>query len=103
MKRVGNLYYQVYAIENLYLAWYKTQKGKSHKPDVILFRIQFEDRVLHHAIMNILDPHFEKFQIHDSYACRTERGVHLPVKRAFYFTKKYRYFVKMDVNFFSTL
>ena len=29
-----------------------------------------DERILHHAAMNICDPVFEKFQIFDSYACR---------------------------------
>jgi RNA-directed DNA polymerase len=48
--------------------------------------------------MNILDPIFEKFQIYDSYACRKNKGTHRAVKRAYYFTKKYRYFIKLDIR-----
>jgi len=34
----------------------------------------FTQRVLHHAIMNICHPVFEKFQIFDSYATRVGKG-----------------------------
>ena len=30
----------------------------------------FRDRIVHHAICNILEPIFERSFIHDSYACR---------------------------------
>lgn len=56
----------------------------------------FRERILHHAVMNVLYPVFERFLIHDTYACR--KGTHKAVKRAFYFTKKYSCFVKMDMR-----
>ena len=33
----------------------------------------FRDRVLHHALVNVLEPIFERRFIYDSYACRTRR------------------------------
>jgi RNA-directed DNA polymerase len=36
----------------------------------------FQDRVLHHAIMNIAGPRFDALQAHGSYACRINKGVH---------------------------
>ena len=41
----------------------------------------FIDRVVHHAIVNILEPIFEKVFIYDSYASRKNKGVHKAVKR----------------------
>jgi hypothetical protein len=35
-----------------------------------------EDRIMHHAIMNILEPIFERQLIFHSYACRKDKGVH---------------------------
>jgi len=34
----------------------------------------FRDRVLHHAVMNVCEPHFDRWLIHDSYACRQGKG-----------------------------
>jgi len=34
----------------------------------------FAERVLHHAIMNVCEPVFERWLIHDTYACRIGRG-----------------------------
>ena len=39
------------------------------------------DRVVHHAICNVLEPIFEVFSIHDSYACRKDKGTHRAVAR----------------------
>lgn len=64
----------------------------------IICAADFRERILHHAIMNVLDPVFERFQIFDSFACRKNKGTHKAVKRAFYFSKKYSYFVKMDIR-----
>ena len=37
MKRIGNLYSKVYKLDNLILAERNARKGKTKKPDVILF------------------------------------------------------------------
>jgi RNA-directed DNA polymerase len=47
----------------------------------------FRDRVVHHALFNVLDPIFRRGFIADSYACIPGRGTHLAVER-------YRQFVR---------
>ena len=41
----------------------------------------FRDRVAHHAVCNIIEPIFDKGFIHDSYACRKNKGTHKAIKR----------------------
>lgn len=41
----------------------------------------FRDRVVHHAICNILEPIFDKTFISDSYASRKDRGTHAALER----------------------
>jgi len=41
----------------------------------------FKDRIVHHALVNILEPIFDKTFIHDSYANRKGRGTHKAVER----------------------
>lgn len=41
----------------------------------------FKDRVVHHALVNIIEPVFERKFIFDSYACRKGKGVHRAVER----------------------
>ena len=36
----------------------------------------FPDRVVHHALVRVVEPLFERRFIHDSYACRKGRGTH---------------------------
>ena len=45
-----------------------------HKADV-------KDRVVHQAIVNVIEPIFEKRFIYDSYSCRVGKGTHSAVKR----------------------
>ncbi len=40
----------------------------------------FEDRVLHHAIMNLAEPVFERMLVPSTYACRPRKGVSTHVK-----------------------
>ncbi len=41
----------------------------------------FRDRVVHHALCNVIEPIFEKGFIGDSYACRKGKGTHRAIKR----------------------
>ena len=41
----------------------------------------FRDRVVHHALCNIIEPIFDKGFIYDSYACRKNKGTHRVIKR----------------------
>ncbi|MEK7528426.1 MAG: reverse transcriptase/maturase family protein, partial [Patescibacteria group bacterium] len=46
------------------------------------------DRVLHHAVMRVLEPIFEKSFIFDSYSSRKHKGTHKAVKRLHQFAWK---------------
>lgn len=41
----------------------------------------FKDRIMHHALCNVVEPIFEKTFIFDSYACRKGKGTHRALKR----------------------
>ncbi len=58
----------------------------------------FQERVLHHALMNICHANFEKYQIFDSYASRLGKGTYAALDRAACFQKKYKWFLKLDVR-----
>jgi retron-type reverse transcriptase len=64
----------------------------------IISAAPFQDRVLHHAVMNICEPVFEAYAIHDSYACRTGKGLHLALKRAQGFSRHYAWYLKLDIR-----
>ena len=52
-----------------------------------IFAADFRDRVVHHWLINKLNPIFEKTFIPDSFACRIGKGTHYGVKRADSFIK----------------
>jgi len=54
----------------------------------IIYAVCFKDRVVHHALCNIIEPIFEKSFIYDSYACRTSKGTHKAIKRFDRFKRK---------------
>jgi hypothetical protein len=58
----------------------------------------FEQRVMHHAIMNILEPVFERQLVYNSYACRKGKGTHAAVLYAFDQCKSKPYFLKLDIR-----
>ena len=48
----------------------------------------FIDRIVHHSIINILNPIYEKIFIHDSFASRKNKGTHNAINRFESFIKK---------------
>ncbi len=66
------------------------------KPRVIA-AAPFRDRVVHHAVMNLIEPPLDRAFIYDSYACRRRKGVHAAVQRYQGWARRYRYALKMDV------
>lgn len=60
----------------------------------------FPERVLHHALMNVCEPYFDKWLIFDTYACRKGKGQFKAVRRAQDFARKYEWFLKADVRKF---
>jgi retron-type reverse transcriptase len=47
----------------------------------------FRDRVVHHAVCNIIEPIFECGFIYDSYACRKGKGTHAAILRLEHFIR----------------
>ncbi len=56
----------------------------------IIHAAPFRDRVLHHAIIGVLEPHFERWLDFDSYACRKRKGVDAALRRAVELTRESR-------------
>jgi len=64
----------------------------------------FRDRVVHHALVGVLEPIWEARFIHDSYACRRGKGIHQAVDRAHALVRNYCYALKGDVvKFFPSV
>lgn len=64
----------------------------------------FRDRIVHHAIVQVLEPHYERRFIHDSYACRRGKGTQAAWHRAQEYVRRFRYALKTDiVRFFPNV
>lgn len=60
----------------------------------------FRDRVVHHALCNVIQPIFERRFICDSYACREGKGTHRAIDRAQDFARRREYVLQCDVEQF---
>lgn len=64
----------------------------------------FGEQVLHHALMNVCHPFFDRLQIYDSYASRKDKGTYAALERAKFYTKRHDWFLKLDVRkFFESI
>ncbi len=143
MRRVGGLWRDVIAFDNLLRAAQRAAQGKRHAAVVArfmdrrefeclalqrellsgawrpgrpnCFRISdpkerlivaapFRDRVVHHALIDILEPHLDRRMIHESFACRRGKGTHAALDHAQRALRAHEWFLKMDVrHFFGSL
>lgn len=60
----------------------------------------FRDRVVHHALCNLLEPDWERRFTFDTYANRKNKGTHRAILRASQFARKYKYVLQCDVEQF---
>ncbi|MDX2248817.1 MAG: RNA-directed DNA polymerase [Bacteroidia bacterium] len=106
---VGVLSYQENLDENLDCLQKQMKTGLVETGDYRYFKIfdpkereicasAFSEQVLHHALMNICHDYFEQAQIFDSYASRKGKGTYAAIDRAKYFTRKYGWYLKLDVR-----
>jgi len=57
----------------------------------------FRDRVVHHALCNVIEPIFERQFIPDSYANRAGKGTHAAIDRLQSFARRHRYVLRLDI------
>jgi RNA-directed DNA polymerase len=64
----------------------------------------FRERVLHHALMNVCHPVFERFQLACSYATRPGKGTYAALEEASVNNAKHQWYLKLDVRkFFDSI
>ena len=97
-------------LENEIVSLHQRLRSKTYNPQPLrIFYIsepkvrkigaaRFRDRVVHHAVCNILEPVFEKGYIFHSYACRKRKGTHRAIRQAQFFCRRYDYFLKCDIR-----
>jgi len=69
----------------------------------IIYKLPFNpDRIIQHAIMNVVEPIWDNLMIHDSYSCRKGKGIHAASKRTSEFIRHIYpgYCLKMDIRKF---
>ncbi|RIK78568.1 RNA-dependent DNA polymerase [candidate division KSB1 bacterium] len=137
MKSYTNLFDEICAFENLYLASRKAEKGKRFRDEVSVFNARraenllemqrllragvypfgsfrthrilrpkprmisaapYRDRLVHHALINIIGPLFERKFIRDSYANQINKGTHAALDRCTYFCRRFRYVLQLDIR-----
>lgn len=80
-----------------------TQKTIYEPKQRIIYKLPFNpDRIIQHAVMNIVEPIWDDLMIHDSYSCRAGKGIHAASKRTSEFIRKINpgYCLKMDIRKF---
>ena len=78
---------------------YQTFTIREPKPRLIS-AAPFRDRVVHHAIVSILEPHFERRFVAHSYACRKGKGTHRALERAAELSRKRKFVLQGDLSKF---
>jgi retron-type reverse transcriptase len=58
----------------------------------------FRDRVVHHALVRVLQPLFERRFIEDSFACRPGKGTHAGMRRAAEYARRFPGAMKCDIR-----
>ncbi len=76
---------------------YKSFRIYDPKPRLIS-AAPYRDRVVHHALCNIIVPLIEKSFIHDSYANRVGYGSHRALERFIQFARSSRYVLQCDIR-----
>jgi RNA-directed DNA polymerase len=76
---------------------YQVFQVYSPKPRLIS-AAPYPDRVVHHALCNVIQPIFERTFIFDSYANREGFGTHRALRRFTHFARTSRYILQCDVR-----
>jgi retron-type reverse transcriptase len=58
------------------------------------------DRIVQHALMNVIEPIWDSMMIHNNYACRVGKGIHAGSKKTMGYVRKNNYCLKCDISKF---
>ena len=79
---------------------YRTKTIYEPKERLIYILPFAPDRIVHHAIMNVLEPILDKRLIYDTYSCRVCKGQMKASDRCLSYCKKYKYCLQFDISKF---
>lgn len=86
MRFASNLEENLINLQN-HLIWHSWQPGRQREFTVFEPKMRmiqappFADRVIHHAMVRLVEPLFERKFIFDSYACRKDKGTQKAIFR----------------------
>jgi len=66
----------------------------------VVSTVPFEDRIVHHALCRMIEPIWERWFTHDTYACRVSKGTLATLDRARHFARGHRYVLQLDIREF---
>jgi RNA-directed DNA polymerase len=101
-----------YDLEDNLLALQRELTNKTYQPGAyhsfyihepkrrLISAAPFRDRVVHHALCNIIEPIFERSFIHDSYANRVGKGSHRALDRCQQYSRRFPYVLQCDIRQF---
>ena len=78
-----------------YFSFYRTEAKRR-----LISAAPFRDRVVHHALVSVMEPLFEQRFIFDSYANRKGKGTHRALDRATHYLRRNTYSLQCDVRQF---
>lgn len=64
----------------------------------IICAASFDERVLHHALMNVCHPYFDRSLVDDTFATRKGKGVYAAIQRAQVHARRHAFVAKLDVR-----
>lgn len=71
-----------------------------HPKKRLISAAPYRDRIVHHVVVNALEPIFEKSFINNSFACRRGKGTHAGVKCCQKLARRHAYVWKADIRKF---
>jgi retron-type reverse transcriptase len=92
---------QTTLIEKTFTTSPYTEKKVYEPKERVIYVLPFApDRIVQHALMNVLIPIWDNFFINDSYACRKGKGIHAGSVRTMAFVRRNKYVLKCDISKF---
>lgn len=79
---------------------YRTRKIFEPKERTIYILPFYPDRIVQHALMNIVEPIWDGLMLADSYACRKGKGLHAGSRRTMGMVRRNAYCLKCDISKF---
>lgn len=86
--------------ESYTVAEYRQKKIYEPKERLISILPLYPDRIIQHAIMNVIEDYWDSLMISDSYSCRVGKGQHVGSIKCMEHCRKYAYVLKCDISKF---